>query len=106
MSGTRARPRNKSKGQKKIVNKSRSDDKGYNSNNHKEGEDRHVDAPESPIHVMHNVGISLGIELELLNGEKLKAPPKGKKSKTLPNDKYTYNGHRGGALLFHCSCFF
>jgi hypothetical protein len=52
MSGTRARPRNKSKGQKKIVNKSRSDDKGYNSNNHKEGENRHVDAPEIPIHVM------------------------------------------------------
>ncbi|KAM0912018.1 hypothetical protein ACQ4PT_013079 [Festuca glaucescens] len=87
MSDTVSRPRKKSKGQKKTVNKSCSDEKGDNSCSHKEGGDCHADAPETPIHVMQNVGIALGIEPELLTEEKLKAPPKGKKSKTLPNDK-------------------
>jgi hypothetical protein len=43
--------------------------------------------PETPLHVMQNVGIALGIEPTLLTEEKLKATPKGKKKKNLPNDK-------------------
>jgi hypothetical protein len=42
--------------------------------------------PETPVHIMQNVGISLGIDPDMLTEERLNADPKGKKNKDGPND--------------------
>jgi hypothetical protein len=42
--------------------------------------------PETPVHIMQNVGIALGIDPDMLTEERLKADPKGKKNKDGLND--------------------
>jgi hypothetical protein len=86
MSDTVSRPRKKSKTQKKEVGKEEAVQEQVTKCTN--AEENTVDIPsETPLHVMHNVGIALGIKPTLLTEEKLKAPLKGKKKKNLPNDK-------------------
>jgi hypothetical protein len=87
MSDTVTRSRKKSKAQVKVLEKEVASQK---ENQAHEGEAEGSAAevpPETPLNVMQHVGIALGIEPEFLTEEKLKAPLKGKKKKTLPNDK-------------------
>jgi hypothetical protein len=85
MSDTVSRPRKKSKLQKKSLEKEEEVQVQTSVNDEA---DSSVDVPpETPLHVMQNVGIALGIEPTLLTEEKLKAAPKGKKKKNPSNDK-------------------
>ncbi|KAM0835430.1 hypothetical protein ACQ4PT_062941 [Festuca glaucescens] len=86
MSDTVSRPRKKYKGHKKEVSKEGTSDAEADKCASSEGGSQDV-PPETPLHIMQNVGLALGIEPTMLTKEKLKAPPKGKKKKSLPNDK-------------------
>jgi hypothetical protein len=83
MSDTVSRPRKKSKLQKKSP---QNEEVQVKTTVNEAGNSVDV-PPETPLHVMQNVGIALGIEPTLLTEEKLKAAPKGKKKKISSNDK-------------------
>jgi hypothetical protein len=85
MSDTASRPRKKSKAQKKEMGKEEAVHAEVSKCTNAEEDNLDI-PPETPLHVMQNVGIALGIEPTMLTEEKLKAPLKGKK-KNLPNDK-------------------
>jgi hypothetical protein len=85
MSDTVSRPRKKSKLQKKSLEKE--EEVQVQTSVNDEADSSVAVPPETPLHVMQNVGIALGIEPTLLTEEKLKAAPKGKKKKNPSNDK-------------------
>jgi hypothetical protein len=78
MSDTVSRSRKKSKTQMKGLEKEvASHEKIHRNTNEGEAEGSDVGVPpETPLHVMHHVGIALGIEPTLLTEEQLKAPLK------------------------------
>jgi hypothetical protein len=87
MSDTVTRSRKKSKAQVKDLKKEVASQKKTQTHEG-EAEGSAAEAPpETPLTVMQHVGIALGIEPALLTEDKLKAPLKGNKKKTLPNDK-------------------
>jgi hypothetical protein len=92
MSDTAPRAKKKVKIQKKNVGEGGDVLQDIDTEAAKESQQQHPTdnevqiPPETPVHIMQNVGLALGIDPEMLIEERLNADPKGMKNKDVPND--------------------